>query len=187
VPSSGSGGAKNTKSLVLALNKVTAAETGTGEKDDIKETEMSEASTARILEENRVTDVPPVVETTDGDTKSMEGIGSVLGSTQYVSEQMSSWTGCSIIFRSNGMRPREEQKVSKLQGRTYENGKCWNDDTPIVTDMVALPSKMAAGAVNTTEKRLLIKATLDTEANTESNRPLTFAILSCDACCMFKK
>ena len=91
---------------------------------------------------------------------------------------MSSWTGCCKIFKSNGMRPREEQNVSKLQGRTYVNGKYWNEDAPIVTDMVELPSKMAAGAVKTTEKTLLISATLNTEANAESNWPLTLLTLS---------
>ena len=81
-PSSGRAGAKNIRSLVLESNDVTTADTGTGEVEDTRETDTSEASTARMLEENRVTEVPPVVDTTEGDTKSMEGIGSVLGSKQ---------------------------------------------------------------------------------------------------------
>jgi len=52
------------------------------------------------------------------------------------------------------MRPRDEQNVSKLQGRTYENGKYWNEEFPIVTNNVAFPSNMAVGAVNTTAKTL---------------------------------
>jgi hypothetical protein len=97
---------------------VTEAGTGTDELEDTKETDMSAATTARMLEEKRVTKVPPVVETTDGDTKSMEGIGRVFGSKQYVSEQLSSCTGCCKIFKSNGIRPRDKQNVSKLHGRT---------------------------------------------------------------------
>jgi hypothetical protein len=42
------------------------------------------------------------------------------------------------------MRPRDEQNVSKLQGRTYENGKYWNEEFPIVTNIVAFPSKMVS-------------------------------------------
>jgi hypothetical protein len=44
--------------------------------------EMSEAATARRLEPNSVIEEPPTVETTEGETKSMDGIGSTFGSKQ---------------------------------------------------------------------------------------------------------
>jgi hypothetical protein len=81
-PSNGRDGAKKTMSLLLESKNVTVAETGTGDREETKEIEMSEANTARRLEENSVTEVPPTVETTDGDTKSMDGAGSTFGSKQ---------------------------------------------------------------------------------------------------------
>ena len=90
---------------------------------------------------------------------------------------MSFWTGSSRILKSKGMRPRDEQNVSKLQGRTYEHGKYWNDESAIVTNIVALPSKMAPGAINATEKKLALGMTLKTAADAESNRQLIFATL----------
>jgi hypothetical protein len=87
-PSTGRDGAKNT-TFPLPLNDVTVVETGTGDREETRDTDMSEATTARMLDENRVTDTPPTVETTEGDTKFMDGMGRDLGSKQYVSEHMS--------------------------------------------------------------------------------------------------
>ena len=81
-PSNERDGAKNTTSLLLESKNVTVAETGTDDREETKEMEMSEATTARRLEQNSVIEVPPTVEMTEGDTKSMDGIGSTLGSKQ---------------------------------------------------------------------------------------------------------
>jgi len=48
----------------------------------------------------------------------------------------------------------------------------------MVTDMVELPSKMAEGADNTTEKTLPESKTPETAAKDESNRLLTLATLN---------
>jgi hypothetical protein len=136
----------NTTSLFAESNEETIAGTGIGDRNDCIETKMSAAATASRFEQNNVTAAPPIVETTVGDTISTEGIGIVFGSKQYVSEQTSSWTGCCESLKSKGMRPRDEQKTSKLQGRTYKNGKNEKDEAPIVIDIVEFPSKSAAGA-----------------------------------------
>ena len=94
------------------------AETGTEDREEPMEIDISEAITARKLDPNSVTEVPPTVETTDGDTRSMDGIGSTFGSKQNNSEQTSSLGGSCIILKSKGIRPRDGQNVSKLQGRT---------------------------------------------------------------------
>ena len=61
---------------------MTVAGTGTGDLVDAKDTETSDAVNARRFEQNRVTRVPPIVETTEGETKLMEGLGRFLGSKQ---------------------------------------------------------------------------------------------------------
>jgi hypothetical protein len=48
----------------------------------------------------------------------------------------------------------------------------------MVTDMVELPSKMAEGADNTTEKTLPESKTLETAAKDESNRLLMLATVN---------
>ncbi len=68
--------------FLLWSNDVTVAETGTEERDETRDTDMSDAITARMLKETSVTEVPPTVETKEGDTKLMDGIGRVFGSKQ---------------------------------------------------------------------------------------------------------
>jgi hypothetical protein len=58
------------------------AETGTDERDETRDTDMSDAITARTLKETSVTEVPPTVETKEGETKFMIGIERAFGSKQ---------------------------------------------------------------------------------------------------------
>jgi len=68
-PSKESDGAENTTVLLEISNEVTVAGTGTRDLVDVKDTETSDADNARRFEQKSVTRVPPIVETTEGETK----------------------------------------------------------------------------------------------------------------------
>ena len=85
------------------------------------------------------------------------------------------------------MRPRDEQKASKLQGWTWENGENEKVYEAMFKDIVEFPSNCTAGAVKLTANTLPMLSVLTTGANNGPKEALTLMILKLEAKGMFKK